>query len=63
MTDSDFLTAYRHSKALTIALEHILRDRGIIKCPQCGVGHKMGEPHMAKPQGFSALLNRVEVSG
>ena len=64
MNDSDLLTAYRHAKALAVSLERLLRDRGTIKCPQCGVAHKMGDPHMARPQGrFSVLLNGVEVSG
>lgn len=64
MTDSELLTAYRHAKALAGSLERLLRARGVIKCPQCGIAHPLGEPHMARPEGrFSVLLNRVEVSG
>lgn len=64
MTDPELLTAYRHAKALASSLERLLRAKGVIKCPQCGIGHPMGDPHMARPQGtIGILLNRVEVSG
>jgi len=64
MTDTELLTAYRHAKALASSLERLLRSNGTIKCPQCGIAHPMGEPHMARPRGtIGIMLNRVEVSG
>lgn len=64
MTDAELLTAYRHAKALAGSLERLLRERGTIKCTQCGLPHKIDEPHRAKPINAVTILSaRVEVSG
>ena len=57
----DLLLIYRHSKALVMAVEKVLREQGVIKCQACGEAHKIGEPHTAKPTQPIVLTRKMIV--
>lgn len=39
LTDDELLRLWRQAKSLFTVLDHIVRDRGLVKCPVCERRH------------------------